>query len=95
MLKACEKRPVTMEVLESLVGEIEKELRDEGYEEVPTSRIGEKVMEKLKEVDQVAYVRFASVYREFREIDQFLDLLSALNREKNISEKGENYERKD
>ena len=50
MLKACEKRPVTMEVLESLVGEIEKELRDEGYEEVPTSRIGEKVMEKLKEV---------------------------------------------
>ena len=95
MLKACEKRPVTMEVLESLVGEIEKELRDEGYEEVPTTRIGEKVMEKLKEVDQVAYVRFASVYREFREIDQFLDLLSALNREKNISEKGENYERKD
>ena len=95
MLKACEKRPVTMEVLESLVGEIEKELRDEGYEEVPTSRIGEKVMEKLKEVDQVAYVRFASVYREFREIDQFLDLLSALNREKNISERGENYERKD
>ena len=84
-----------MEVLESLAGEIEKELRDEGYEEIPTSHIGEKVMEKLKEVDQVAYVRFASVYREFREIDQFLELLSTLNREKNTSERREVDEGKD
>jgi len=82
-------------VLESLAGEIEKELRDEGYEEIPTSRIGEKVMEKLREVDQVAYVRFASVYREFREIDQFLELLSTLNREKNASERREDYGGKD
>lgn len=86
MLKACEKRPVAMETLESIVGEIEKELRDEGYEEVPSSRIGEKVMEKLKNVDQVAYVRFASVYREFRDVDQFLELLMSLNREKSVSE---------
>ncbi|MCX7667824.1 MAG: transcriptional regulator NrdR [Atribacterota bacterium] len=86
MLKACEKRPVAMETLESIVGEIEKELRDEGYEEVPSSRIGEKVMEKLKNVDQVAYVRFASVYREFRDVDQFLELLTSLNREKSVSE---------
>jgi len=86
MLKACEKRPVPMEVLESIVGEIEQELRDEGYEEVPSSRIGEKVMEKLRNVDQVAYVRFASVYREFRDVDQFLELLMSLNREKNTTE---------
>jgi len=86
MLKACEKRPVPMEVLESIVGEIEKELRDEGYEEVPSSRIGEKVMEKLRNVDQVAYVRFASVYREFRDVDQFLELLMSLNREKSATE---------
>jgi transcriptional repressor NrdR len=86
MLKACEKRPVPMEVLESIVGEIEKELRDEGYEEVPSSRIGEKVMEKLRNVDQVAYVRFASVYREFRDVDQFLELLMSLNREKSTTE---------
>ncbi len=84
-----------MEVLESLAGEIEKELRDEGYEEIPTSRIGEKVMEKLREVDQVAYVRFASVYREFREIDQYVELLSTLNQGKNASERREVNERKD
>lgn len=90
MLKACERRPVAMETLESIVGEIEKELRDEGYEEVPSSRIGEKVMEKLKNVDQVAYVRFASVYREFRDVDQFLELLTSLNREKSVSEE-KNY----
>jgi transcriptional repressor NrdR len=89
------KRPVAMEVLESLAGEIEKELRDEGYEEIPTSRIGEKVMEKLREVDQVAYVRFASVYREFREIDQYVELLSTLNQGKNASERREVNERKD
>ncbi len=92
MLKACEKRPVPMETLESIVGEIEKELRDEGYEEVPSSRIGEKVMEKLKGVDQVAYVRFASVYREFRDLDQFLELLMSLNREKNVLEERKSYE---
>ncbi len=90
MLKACEKRPVPIETLESLAGEIEKELRDEGYEEVPSSRIGEKVMEKLQKIDQVAYVRFASVYREFRDVDQFMELLLTLNREKNISQEGDN-----
>ncbi|MGQ9472645.1 MAG: transcriptional regulator NrdR [Candidatus Caldatribacteriaceae bacterium] len=89
MLKACEKRSVPIETLESLAEEIEKELQEEGYEEVPSSRIGEKVMEKLKSVDQVAYVRFASVYREFRDVDQFLELLNNLNREKNVLGKQE------
>jgi len=80
MLKAGEKRPISMGTLESLTGLIEKEIRDEGYEEVPSSRIGEKVVEKLKELDQVAYVRFASVYREFRDVDQFIEILSTLKK---------------
>lgn len=81
LLKACEKRPVSLEELETMVDDIEKELQEEGYEEVPSSRIGEKVMEKLKKIDQVAYVRFASVYREFRDIDQFAELVLSLSRE--------------
>ena len=59
---------------------IEKEIRDEGYDEVSSARIGEKVMEKLKELDQIAYVRFASVYREFRDVDQFMEILSSLKK---------------
>ncbi len=81
LLKACEKRPVSLEELETMVDDIEKELQEEGYEEVSSSRIGEKVMEKLKKIDQVAYVRFASVYREFRDIDQFAELVLSLSRE--------------
>jgi len=78
MLKAVEKRPISIETLESITDLIEKEVRDEGYEEVSSARIGEKVMEKLKELDQVAYVRFASVYREFRDVDQFMEILATL-----------------
>lgn len=88
MLKACEKRPVPTETLELATGEIEKELIEEGQEEVLSSRIGEKVMEKLKKIDQVAYVRFASVYREFREVDQFLEVLKSLNIGQNQKERG-------
>ncbi len=93
ILKACEKRPVPIEILEGIAGEVERELRDEGYEEVSSSHIGEKVMEKLKKIDQVAYVRFASVYREFRDVDQFMELLLTLNRERNVSQEGENHDR--
>ena len=78
MLKAVEKRPISIETLESITDLIEKEVRDKGYEEVSSARIGEKVMEKLKELDQVAYVRFASVYREFRDVDQFMEILATL-----------------
>ncbi|WP_427366066.1 transcriptional regulator NrdR [Candidatus Caldatribacterium saccharofermentans] len=88
LMKACEKRPVSSEELERIVDDIERELQEEGYEEVPSSRIGEKVMEKLKALDQVAYVRFASVYREFRDIDQFMEIVLSLSREQNAS-KGE------
>ncbi len=82
LLKACEKRPVSTEILEAVASEVEKELQEEGYEEVPTSYIGEKVMNKLKKIDQVAYVRFASVYREFRDVDQFIEILGSLVKEK-------------
>ena len=80
MVKAVEKRPISIETLESLTNLIEKEIRDEGYDEVSSARIGEKVMEKLKELDQIAYVRFASVYREFRDVDQFMEILSSLKK---------------
>lgn len=70
--KACEKRPVPLSVLENLVDEVEKELRSQLEMEVPSSQIGELVMNKLKTVDQVAYVRFASVYRQFQDLSSFL-----------------------
>jgi len=72
MTKACEKRPVSRELVEQLADEVERRLRDELSEEVPTSEIGAMVMERLREVDEVAYVRFASVYKEFRDADSFL-----------------------
>ena len=72
LVKACEKRPVSMEVLEKTVSEIEQKLLNSMDREVPSERVGELVMDALKEVDQVAYVRFASVYRQFKDIDSFM-----------------------
>jgi len=71
--KACEKRPVSVEVRETLVGRIEKDLQRLGEKEVPSSWIGEQVMKALKEIDEVAYVRFASVYRQFKDIKEFME----------------------
>jgi len=80
ILKACEKRPISIEQLEKLVDEIELEIQKKFDQEVESRFIGEIVMEKLKNLDEVAYVRFASVYRHFKDINQFLrelrDLLS-------------------
>ena len=78
ILKACEKRPVTPEEVENVVGEIERELRDRFDREVPSQAIGERVMEKLKAIDKVAYVRFASVYREFTDLDGFIKTIDQL-----------------
>ena len=78
VLKSCEKRPVTLAQLESMVSEIEVELQNRMDREVPSAVIGELVMEKLKKIDQVAYVRFASVYREFKEINSFLQELKVI-----------------
>ena len=78
LVKACEKRPVSMEVLEKTVSEIEQKLLNSMDREVPSERVGELVMDALKEVDQVAYVRFASVYRQFKDIDTFMRELNKL-----------------
>ena len=78
MLRACEKRPVSMETLERLTDEIEQEIQNSLEREVSTEHIGELVMEKLKDVDEVAYVRFASVYRQFKDINTFMTELNKL-----------------
>lgn len=71
MLKALEKRPVSMETIEQAVNHIKYNLRATGDREVPAERLGEWVMDELKKLDQVAYVRFASVYRSFQDLDEF------------------------
>jgi len=78
LIKACEKRPVSIETIESLVRDVEKEIRNTGDSEVDSKDIGELVMNRLSEIDEVAYVRFASVYRQFKDISVFLDELKEL-----------------
>ena len=73
--KACEKRPISTETIESLVTEVERFCQDYSGEEIRSSMIGEKIMKLLKELDGVAYVRFASVYRQFRDVNDFLEEL--------------------
>jgi transcriptional repressor NrdR len=73
--KACEKRPVGVEVLEQTVSDIEKSLQDKGLKEIPGAVIGEEVMDRLRHIDEVAYVRFASVYRSFKDINEFMNEL--------------------
>jgi transcriptional repressor NrdR len=78
--KACEKRPIPMETIDQMVDEVEREIRFEFEREVPAETIGMKVMNILREVDGVAYVRFASVYRQFRDVETFAkEILSLLN----------------
>ena len=78
ILQACYKRHVTAETIEKAVDEIENEIFALGETEVKSSTIGEIVMDKIKEVDQVAYVRFASVYRQFQDVDTFIEEIKAL-----------------
>jgi transcriptional repressor NrdR len=78
MMRACEKRQVTIETLEKAVDEIEANLQNSLDREVTSIHIGELAMDKLKDIDEVAYVRFASVYRHFRDINAFMDELSTL-----------------
>ncbi len=78
LIRACEKRPVTLEQLEEVVFTIEKELRRTGNSEVKSEQVGEQVMEKLAAVDEVAYVRFASVYRQFKDINVFMEEVKEL-----------------
>mgnify|MGYP002511469376 CR=1 FL=1 len=78
MIKACEKRPVTSETIERAVSDIETQLQNSLDREVTSIQIGELAMEKLKDIDDVAYVRFASVYRQFRHINTFMQELNKL-----------------
>lgn len=80
LIRACEKRPVSIESLEKLVHEIERQLRDQNISEVPSKEIGEYVMDRLVAIDEVAYVRFASVYRQFKDINVFVTELDLLQR---------------
>ena len=82
MIRACEKRPVSLAELEHIADEIEQELQNSMEREIRTADIGEKVMERLRSVDQVAYVRFASVFRQFKDIDTFMAELNKLLAEK-------------
>ncbi|MFY4774640.1 transcriptional regulator NrdR [Metabacillus sp. RGM 3146] len=78
LIKACEKRPVPLKQLEDIVADIEKELRNNGVSEVKSEMVGEMVMDRLAQVDEVAYVRFASVYRQFKDINVFIEELKDL-----------------
>lgn len=78
MLRACEKRPVSLQVLEKIADDIEQELQNSLKREVTTTEVGEMVMKCLKDIDEVAYVRFASVYRQFKDVNTFLDELNKL-----------------
>lgn len=82
VIKSCEKRPVSVAQIETLVDDIEKYLLNTMRKEVTSVEIGELLMKKLKELDQVAYVRFASVYREFKDVDTFMEELKKIISEK-------------
>lgn len=82
LLRACEKRPVSIDTLERAVDEIESNLQNSLDREVSSVTIGEMAMERLKEIDEVAYVRFSSVYRQFRDINTFMDELTKLLQDK-------------
>ncbi len=87
ILKACEKRPVSLEQIESIVSFIENEINKHYISEIETKQVGEMVMDKLKDVDEVAYVRFASVYRQFKDINTFVTELKNI-----LIEKGDKNE---
>ena len=79
---ACTKRPISMEQLDTMVNEVEKEICSLSHREVPSKLIGEAVMRQLKELDEVAYVRFASVYRKFQDLDEFMQEIQDLGMER-------------
>ena len=78
LLRACEKRPVSTEQLEIIASDIERQMRDKNEREVPSMLIGEAVMDRLFDIDEIAYIRFASVYRQFKDIQRFMEELDEL-----------------
>lgn len=82
MLRACEKRPVSLQTLENAIDEIESQLQNSFDKEVTSAQIGEMALEKIKNIDEIAYVRFASVYRDFKDIESFMEELNDLMKNK-------------
>lgn len=80
ILRACEKRPISLQTIEKMVDKIEKQIRSNLDQEVSSGAIGELVMEHLRELDDVAYVRFASVYRQFKDVDRFIEEVEQLRK---------------
>ena len=85
VLRACHKRPVSAQQITTLVDEVENEIFNREEREIPSGTIGELVMNKLKDLDAVAYVRFASVYREFKDVNTFMDELKSVLNDKNLN----------
>lgn len=86
--KACQKRNISINVIDQFIDDLERDLKETGEKEIPSSIIGEKIMVKLHEIDDVAYVRFASVYREFKDVNDFVSELKGLlsNKGLNVNE---------
>ncbi|MBT8342974.1 MAG: transcriptional repressor NrdR [Desulfatitalea sp.] len=78
MQKACQKLDISMNTIEDFIEDLERDLRETGEKEIPSRAVGEKIMQKLHEVNDIAYVRFASVYREFKDVNDFMDELKTL-----------------
>ena len=78
MIKACEKRPVSIQQIEAMAEDIEKQIQNSLKQEIASQQIGEMIMEKLKAVDEIAYVRFASVYRQFKDVTNFIKLITEM-----------------
>jgi len=82
MIRACEKRNISVNLIEEFIDELERDLKETGEKEIPAREIGKRVMEKLHQLDDVAYVRFASVYREFKDVNDFMsELKNLLNKQ--------------
>ncbi len=86
--KACEKRNISINVIDQFIDDLERDLKETGEKEIPSSIIGEKIMAKLHEIDDVAYVRFASVYREFKDVNDFVSELKGLLSNKRLNVNG-------
>jgi len=86
VVKACEKRPVSTDVMETAVDEVINELAAQNLKEIPSKIIGPLVMAKLQEIDSVAFVRYASVYRQFQDVGEFLDEIASLDKETNLTD---------
>ena len=88
VLRACEKRPISLDTIEALVDDLEAKICNHMEREISSERIGEMVMEKLQKLDDIAYVRFASVYRQFKDINSFMDeLAKIITQRRDISDK--------